>query len=195
MKILKNPKTRAYLEFKSFILSGKFYWFYEEHIYSRDVTWDKDLKPLVPKNKLRASDYVDVPFFSHMFLKRPMDDQKYPTVNSSHLGMVLKVVDEILQYNKIKVNCFYRINGNLTLPMKGHNKTIPHLDHHFNHKIVFIYLTNAGGETVCVDNNLKKQEGFEAPEDGVMSLEGSNQLHYHCLAEKKRRIVVMATYI
>ena len=58
-----------------------------------------------------------------------------------------------------------------------------------------MYLTDAGGETVCVDNNLKKVASFDPPEDGVMLLKATNQLHYPYIPENKRRVIIMASHI
>jgi hypothetical protein len=192
-QILKNPKTDAYCKFKSFVLSNDFPWFYYPRVY--DTTWDFHLKGVVPEDKIRAFNYEDVPFFSHNFLCRPMSETKYPTVNSNHLKMAEKVINEILDYNKITVNCFFRINANLVLPMKGHKKTIPHIDHYWKHNIFFMYLTDAGGETVCVDKNLNEKLIFNPKEDSLMLLKATDTLHYHYLAEKKRRVIIQASHI
>ena len=195
VKTLKNPKTPAYMKFKELILSKDFPWFYNAHIYADGVRWDSHIKGTAPKNKINYADYYDHPWFSHTFLIRPQPERKYPQVNSPHLEACEKIIDEILKHNKIHVDCFYRINANLVLPIKGHKKGIPHLDHRWKHNLLFMYLTDAGGETVCVDNNLKKVASFDPPEDGVMLLKATNQLHYPYIPENKRRVIIIASHI
>jgi|TARA_Y100000296_G_C5096032_1_gene217412 hypothetical protein len=195
VKILKNPKTSAYHKLKDFILFGNFSWFFVPHIYPPDEGWNLNIKGRVPEDKIKTFDCTDHSFFSHQFLERPGERTKYPMVTSSYLKMVEKVISEILDHNKIKINCFYRINANLVLPMKGHKKNVPHLDHYFKHNILLIYLTDAGGETVCADNNLKEIATFDPPEDGVMLFKATNQIHYHYLPENKPRIIIMASHI
>ena len=194
-KVLENPKTLAYRKSKDFILSEFFHWFSYQSIYPSTQEWNDAKDTLPPKDKIRTSDYANIPFFSHTFLKRPRQDKKYPEVNSPHLEMIEKVIYEILDYNKNKINCFYRINANLVPPTKGHKKTIPHLDHAFEHNILLIYLTDAGGETVCVDDNLKEKLIFNPTEDSIMLFKAHKTLHYHYLAEEKNRVIVQASHI
>jgi hypothetical protein len=201
VKILKNPKTDNYYQLKNLVLSNEFPWFYNEYMYPtnkvnlkvnlHDAGLDK-----ISKAELNAFKYTDDCFFSHSFLQRPEGkEHRYPTVNSPHLELYEKVINEIMNHNNIKISCFFRICANLTLPSHGHQKSFPHLDHHFKHNIVLIYFTNAGGKTVCVDNNLKDKAVFDPAEDDIMLFKAWKQLHYHYLAEKKRRVIIMASHI
>ena len=209
-KVLKNPKTDTYRQFKKVILSDDFPWFYIPQTtvplpaqrrlvktgkWNTERKWETELKEIVLKDKVQAFDHVDHPFFSHTFLQRPIPERKYPTVHSSYLKMVTKTIDEILQYNNIHVHCYYRINANLVPPIKGHKKNVPHFDHSWDHNVLIMYLTDAGGETVAVDNNLKKEFSFNPPEDSIIIFKGSNQLHYNYLPEEKRRVIIIVSLI
>tara|TARA_R100000687_G_C6445253_1_gene162503 strand:+ start:1040 stop:1684 length:645 start_codon:yes stop_codon:yes gene_type:complete len=209
-KVLKNPKTDTYLQFKKLILSDDFPWFYtpqtlvpspaervrlKEGKGSTERKWDTELKEILLKDKVQPFNHVDHPWFSHTFLQRPIPERKYPKAHSPYLEMVKKTIDEILQYNNIPVNCYYRINVNLDPPIKGHKKNIPHFDHTWDHNVLIMYLTDAGGETVGLDNNLKKEFSFDPAEDSIMLFKGSNQLHCNYLPEEKRRVIVIMSFI
>lgn len=211
-KLLKNPKTDTYLQFKKFILSDDFPWFYMPQTLApspaeregrikpfmmkgTERKWDIERKEILLKDKVHAFDHIDHPFFSHTFLQRPILERQYPKAHSPHLEIVKKTIDEILKHNNIHMDCYFRINANLDPPIKGHKKNLPHYDHIWEHTIVILYLTDAGGETVAFDNNLKKEFSFDPPEDSIMLFKGSNQLHCNYLPEEKRRVIVIASFI
>ena len=177
MKILNNPQTSNYADLKNFILGDSFPWFWNDHfVYKGNTDYFKD-----------GTDAQDIPFFTHSFLNRPKHTgEKYPTVNSPHIGPVSNVVNEIFDFNSIKVKCVYRMNANLMQPQKGNQKTFAHIDHDFPHKNLIVYLTNVGGETVC------GEERHDPKENDIISFEG---IHYNMLPKKGRRIVLVATYL
>ena len=153
------------------------------------------LDPRIIPGKNDISDYKDSPFFSHSFLIRPTPERKYPSVDSSFLGAFEKVLYEIVDYNNIKINCIYRINANLLYPSKGKQKTLPHIDHTWEHKMILIYLTDAGGETICVDDKLREKLIHDPSEDDVVEFDTNCRLHYCKLPKKDRRIIIVVTYI
>ena len=167
---LKNPKTEKYNKFKTFVLSQNFPWFYYE-------------SSVIGKPQ---------PFFSHGFLLRPNDllmntgGKKYPITNSVHVDHMEEVFQEIADFNNIGVNCIYRMNANVTEPLKNVERSSIHVDHYFPHKNMLIYLTDAGGKTV-VDN-----ESHNPREDDIIIFEGEKHSHYY--PREKRRVVLVVTY-
>jgi len=169
---LHNPKTDLYLEFKNFVLSRDFTWYY----YPSSITDVDDLKS-------------NVSFYNHTFLIRPeFTENKIPTPNCEYLNIVSRLFLEILEFNNVKINYFLRINANCVHPLEKIVSTVPHIDHQFpEHKNAIIYLTNAGGSTVVQD------EIFNPKEDDVIVFGG--EMHNIQTPEKDRRIVLVATFV
>ena len=86
IKVLENPITSNYLQFKDIVLSPSFPWLY--------------------------SFSTKMPFYSHVFLDRP-ENVKFSNPQSELLGLNLKVLDEIIQhnnlFNKLKTAHFLQI--------------------------------------------------------------------------------------
>jgi hypothetical protein len=167
---LKNPKTEKYNKFKTFVLSKNFPWFY----YESSV-----------KGKPN-------PFFSHGFLIRPNDylhtgGKKYPITNSVYVDHMEEVFQEIADFNGIEVNCIYRMNANVTEPLKNVERSSIHCDHPFPHNNMLIYLTDTDGATVCGDDVHNPQE------DDIITFDGKNHFHYY--PREKRRVVLVVTYV
>ena len=164
---LKNPKTARYQTVKEGILSTTFPWYYS------------------------PSDKWNPEFFSHQLLQRPNEisdgNCKYSKPTSSQLEPVIQSLYEIWNHNNINVECVYRVNVNLVMPLMGVKTTSVHVDHSFPHKNILVYLTNAGGKTVC------ENESYDPKEDDVVIFDGLP--HYIHLPAKNRRIVIVATYI
>jgi hypothetical protein len=175
IKNLKNPKTSLYLEFKKYIFSSEFCWYYNSY-----STHDGENPE--PKK------YINIPFYSHNFLQRPEYNGKYPLPNSDKLEMISSVFKEIITHNDINFTTFLRINANCTHPQLNTDIqcTVPHYDHTFPHKNMLIYFSDAGGKTV-VDDKI-----FEPKEDDVIIFEGK---HYYYAPLEKRRIICVATFI
>jgi hypothetical protein len=170
---LYNPKTSLYLEFKNYIFSNSFAWYY----YSKSTS-----------NDLEDENYFNIPFYGHQFLIRPEETQnKISKVNSQHLDTVSKIFLEIFEHNNIKVNYFLRINANCVHPFERVFDTMPHIDHPFEHKNSIIYLTNAGGSTIVGD------EIFNPNEDDVIIFGGEK--HYIQTPKKDRRVILVATFV
>ena len=175
---LKNPKTVNYQRLKENILSDQFSWYYTSSI-NNNNRFKKNYE--LP--------YNEVPFFSHSLIERPVPGQNYSTIRDEYISEFQKIFDEIFSYNNLQLNCFYRMNVNLVQPTKD-QITIPfHSDHPWPHKNILIYLTNAGGETICED------ESFNPSEDDIITFSGYPERHCHKTPIEKNRIIIVSTYI
>ena len=161
---LKNPKTKQYESLKNYILSNNFPWYYNK--WMDGTLW-----------------------FSHGVLIRPTEDKKYSTVNNENILQFQKVLDEIFDYNDLELKCLFRINVNLVTPKKGVQVTPAHWDHHWDHKSMLIYLTDAGGKTYV------EREEFDPKEDDIISFSGYPEKHYYRVPKEKNRVVIVLTYI
>ena len=127
IRVLENPITPNYLEFKGLVLSSKFPWIY--------------------------TNSTKMPFYSHVFLDRP-ENAKFSNPQSELLGLNLKVLDEIIQHNNLFDKYFFlRSNANCVHADTGEQFSEPHIDHRFPHFNLLVYLTNEadGGETIVDD--------------------------------------------
>ena len=174
---LKNPKTDSYQELKNIILGTTFPWFFEQY-----STHGEEMG------------YNNSPFLSHVVLRRPLGDNKYPKVRSAeYVDLFEKVLSEIWDYNDININSILRINLNITLPSSDKRSTVPHTDHPFKHQITLIYLTDAGGKTFINAFPGEEDDVTDPKEDDAIVFDG--QVHCYMLPEKRRRIVLVATHI
>ena len=177
IKSIENPKTQLYTEFKSFVLSKSFSWY-----------WYQESMPFDSPN----DEYHNVPFLSHLFMERPEStESKFPKVNCDYVPTLSKLFLEILKHNNIDVRCFLRMNANCVLSSDRVLNTIPHVDHNYPHKNIVIYLTDSGGNIV-VNNEI-----HDPKEDDVIVFDG--QEHYVQTPKPSkfstRRIVLLATFI
>tara|TARA_B100000287_G_scaffold116707_1_gene108710 strand:+ start:1276 stop:1770 length:495 start_codon:yes stop_codon:yes gene_type:complete len=162
IELLGNPLTQEYDDFKSLVLSDDFPWFIERN----------------PKD--------DFDFYSHVFLERPYSDRRYPAVTSQFMDLANVVMNQIIDYNNLAVNCILRLNANAVHPWYYNSQnTAPHVDHDFPHYNLLVYLTNAGGDTHC------EGQVHEPIEDDVILFEGE---HCHRFPLRDRRVVLVATY-
>jgi hypothetical protein len=172
IKKLHNPKTKLYYDFKHHILSEEFPWFYLEH----------------STPNLFSENYSNVPFYSHSFLLRPEDTQfKLPEKFSDFVDTAHQIFLEILHFNRIPVNCFFRMNANCVQPTREVLNTVPHIDHPFEHNNLIVYLTSSGGSTI-VGN-----ESHSPNEDDVILFGG--ETHYIQTPQEKRRVILVATFV
>ena len=105
IKVLKNPKTNHYREFKSTVLSKEFPWRY-------NVSTNMD-------------------FYSHVFLQRP-ELNGYTEPHSKWTNQNCIVMGEIVDYNGLYKDIpyfFLRANANATHPDSGRQYSDPHVDH------------------------------------------------------------------
>ena len=167
---LKNPKTTNYQKLKKNILSDQFAWYHE-------------------KTASNFQEDNDVPFFSHSVIARPVPNRTYPKITDEYVSEFQVVLDEIFSYNNLKLNCIYRLNVNMVSPANEKMQINFHSDHMWSHNNIIIYLTNAGGETICED------ESFNPSEDDIITFSGYPEKHCHKTSIEKNRIVIVATYI
>jgi hypothetical protein len=148
-----------------------------------------DLKNLVLGNEfpwyMESNPRDSFNFYSHVFLERP-EAKLYPRVTSPHIDLFTEVLEEIFDYNNVSVNCILRMNANAIEPQKLEQQTVWHNDHEFFHTNILIYLTDAGGDT------LVETDEHSPLEDDIIIFRGS---HCHKLPTRKRRVVLVATYI
>ena len=135
IKVLKNPKTDKYLQFKKFILSKEFAWRY-------NISTNMD-------------------FYSHVFLQRP-ELAGYTLPNSSVTNENLQVLAEILDHNGLYKDIpyfFLRSNANATHPDSGRQYSDPHVDHpNTPHSNLIVYLTDTDGDTIVENDRHSPKE-------------------------------------
>ena len=175
---LINPKTNYYKKAKEFILSNNFPWFLESEIVDGYSKEDKE-------------NYAIPSFWSHGVLIRPLDSHEcsYPRVNSQYMPQLEVIFNEIFEYNNLPLKWMYRLNINLVQPHQGKQLTSPHCDHPWPHKNILIYLTDAGGETIC------EGESHNPAEDDIIIFSGYPERHHYKLPKEKNRVVIVGTYI
>jgi hypothetical protein len=174
IKEFLNPKTEEYLKFKKEVLSGHFPWFWTD-----DSVQDEN----------DNSHENPIPLLTHTIIKRPLDPPDftvYPKQNSGYANVVNVILQQIFLYNKINLDCVFRVGINLTMPLVGSNCTLPHVDHDFPHKNLLVYFNESDGDTVCGDDR------FTPKEDAIIVFEGE---HYHYLPSKLRRLVLVCTFM
>lgn len=171
IKILENPKTYFYNNFKEHVLSFRFPLFYE-----REST------------RYEKEGYANIPFYTHDIIKRPeLSHLTLPEPLDSYVEDATRVCKEILDHNSIEIKTFLRIAVNAVHPEKEVVKTVPHVDHRYDHKNLLVYLTSAGGKTFVGTEN------YDPVEDAIITFGGEE--HYHETPISIRRVVLVATYI
>jgi len=182
---LTNPKTRLYKEVKSYILSGRFPWYFHEQQHPDEYHDDNpNAKHMFVHPKMNLDKLGHVPMHNHGFLGRPEPLPRLEDVE--YLPMVYGMMKEILSYNRIHPEVVYRIAANQVRPNSNIDTTHIHIDHYFPHKNMLIYFTDAGGETIIEDDYHDPQE------DDVIVFEG---YHTHNVPKLKTRVVLVATYL
>lgn len=88
-------------------------------------------------------------FFSHMIIDRKYADNDIPAViESPHLEFFRGIFLRYCEKHNIKHELIYRMNINFT----GHSQKdffcSAHVDHGYEHKIMLLYLSESGGNTV-----------------------------------------------
>ena len=90
------------------------------------------------------------------------------------------------------MNSLLRANLNCMYPdVLGNDKpTVPHYDHVFDYNHILIYLTDSGGNTIFLDDDIIE---YEPNEDDIIIF--PKCLHSNRFPQTKRRIVLVATYV
>jgi len=175
-KFLVNPKTDNYINFKSLVLSDRFYWFRSETIKENDIE----------SNRVGFDNYS---YLSHMFLQRPVDSCLYSKENSKYLEYIHQIFKEIVDFNELDPQVIYRMNANAVYPTEKKLPSPLHVDHNFPHKNMIIYLTDPqGGSTIVEDTE------YLPKEDDVLIFDGQSM---HCARppSKDVRIVLVITFL
>ena len=183
LTVLKNPLSDNYKRLKEYILGDVFTW-----VYLEQSTPDDDVDVDVCHPFKGSTEYNNISFFNHSFLTRPIPTKRYSHSNDHPelLERCTWALDDIFTFNDIKYDCIFRIAANLVFPTTGPQLTYPHVDHPWEHKNLIIYLTDAGGKTIC------EEEFHDPAEDDVLLMEGRHHLE---LPKEKRRVVLVATYV
>ena len=164
IKVLENPITPNYLEFKDLVLSSEFPWIY--------------------------TNSTKMPFYSHVFLDRP-ENVKFSNPQSEFLGLNLKVLDEIIQHNNLFDRYFFlRSNANCVHSDSGEQFSEPHIDHRFPHFNLLVYLTNEGdgGETIVED------EKFHPQANNIILFKGKHHMKRPCVGRRVGLISTIFEY-
>ena len=169
----ENPCTPEYIRFKKFVLAVDFPWFYNS-------------------KSTHGGTESDLSFYSHFFLGGTFQhdfacpgQKRYSKVKSEYIDSFDEVLEQIFQCNNMQVNQIHRMNANAVHPVKGNVLSEPHVDHYFPHKNLLIYLTDAGGDTIC------EWQRHTPLEDDIITFEG---LHHMVPPKDKRRVVLVVTY-
>ena len=168
LKQLNNPRTTNYFKAKTLILSNLFNWSY----YPSTI-----------------EDYPgkDIPFYVHSFLDRPNPSKNlfHSEIKDQNLYPISVLLEEIMAANNIQINVLHRLAANAVHPLPTVVKTPKHRDHPWPHLNLLVYLTGAGGATVC------EEDVHEPKENDIIIFEGD---HYHYTPELDRRVVIVATF-
>lgn len=178
IKKLSNPRTQNYFALKQMVNDETFPWFYY---------------PSSVKQKEKYPGHTNHPSYIHTFLERPWNNMTklYPEVRSGSMEYIGEVFAEIARENNFVINCLLRACVNCIEPIDNPQLSIPHVDHDFPHNNLIIYLSDAGGETVVYNDNIVEEH--HPKEDDIILFRSS--LHCYRPSSKKRRLVLVATYI
>ena len=168
IRLLTNPYTEEYKQFKQHVLSNQFAWYW------------------LDCNVLGAQStvvYDNFGFYQQEIVKPPERRDNYV---SPYLKTAFSIFRSILSYNDIEYNRMLRCCVNNTHSTKSHRLSIPHNDHPYPHTNLLVYLTDTNdGETIC------DGQSFYGEEDDVIIFQG-----LHCMRPplNDRRIVIVYTY-
>ena len=84
IKLLHNPKTKDYCDFKRWVLSPEFAWHYNG----------------ASTPDIKNSTHTDLPFYTHTFLGRPESDFYSRVHNSEEVHGVVQILKNILDCNE-----------------------------------------------------------------------------------------------
>lgn len=187
---LKNIKSENYLRLKEYVLSAEFAWYYN----NSSVT--------IIEEETSDEDHINFPFLSHIVVSRPRPSwsksfeecnlKLIPEITSNVISLVYPFLEEIVSVNNLQVNTFLRVNLNCTFPTKGNKLSIVHVDHPFEHKVLIVYFTNSGGETIMYDESDRAHIHFPE-EDDIIIFDG--QSHCNRSPKEDRRVVLVATFL
>ena len=184
MKRLSNPETINYTNFKKWATGSECLWSY---IPSATPNYDD---PTEIEGEQR-----NLPFYTRTILKRPENEFRYPRLEhstSEEAHRVIEVLNEILDFNNIKMSSYLRISLNCVHPEKEIYNTLPHIDHSYPHGNIILYLTDAGGKTYVKNEETSKYEGYDPIENDAVLFSGK---HFMQNPLKKRRVILVSTIL
>ena len=178
-RVLQNPITDEYLEFKRFVLSDSFPWYYK------------------PSTTYVQEGYSANYIYSHKILVGPsaMDGSYIPTSNSDSnlLAIGQKVVEQILKSNNIAFKHIYRMVCNTVYYSDG-IPSVPHIDHpDFFHKNLIVYLTQFECGNIDVYDDDGTMCTYKPNEDDVVTFDFKK----HSINQpsgRDRRVAFVSTY-
>jgi hypothetical protein len=167
---LSNQITADYRQFKNIVTSTEFPWLYSK---TTNINPNEE----------------DCELFCHPLLQRPGKGSRFSKQCSNYTELAVHVAEQVLDYNRIQFETFFRMAVNFTYNTKvGSPK---HEDHPFPHKNLLIYLSSfTDGSTVVCDS--EKIYKSEPKEDLPIVFSG---LHYNEPPSSGNRIVLIATFI
>ena len=173
IRVLKNPITQSYIDFKELISRDNFLWGHAKENYSTGS---------------------HPAYFTHPFILRSFANEiaPVPKIMCEHTNFAWNVVREIFEYNNIQVNLIYRMNLNMTYAQDLDNQFSPvHTDHVYPHENLLIYFTGhnegEGGQVIVND------EAYYTKEDDVITFPGTP--HYMKIPENGFRTALVVTYL
>lgn len=184
MKRLKNPETINYLNFKKWATGSDCLWSY---ISTGTSNYDDPVDI--------EGEQKNLPFYTRTILKRPENEFRYPRLEhstSEEAHGVIEVLNEILDFNNIKMSSYLRISLNCVHPEKEIYNTLPHIDHQYPHGNIIVYLTNAGGKTFVKNEDTSKYEEYDPVEDDIILFSGK---HFMQNPIDNRRVILVATIL
>ena len=172
---LTNPCTQNYQQFQNIIFEPDMTWTYHDPMSFPGEDRDKEL-----------------PYYSHMIVKRPTPGQAFTTITSHLFELSYKVIEEILQANNIQLNTIYRINLNSTT--NGELKQSSwHRDLSFPHNNLLVYMNKFdSGATMVRDKD--NQKSFEPKPNDAITFDGDLE-HCHLTPTSGRRITLVVNYL
>lgn len=170
-KVLQNPTTNLYHNFRNLVLSGDFAWYY-------GISTDT--------SEVNAPGHIHVEYYGHDFVCRP-EALSYSEPVSPFVNQNIQVLREIIDHNNLfESYIFTRTAANCTFPNEGAQLSHPHVDHNFPHFNLIVYLTDTGGETFIED------KVYNPKIHDVILFRGK---HYMKRPTRDRRIILVATIL
>jgi hypothetical protein len=174
MKQLVNPLTEEYRALKKALLTHD------------EVSWLTGDSQVVNKHEGRTVEGKNSRWLHHPFLYRPLDDKLFPWAWSKYAQLASVVCKQILEANGVAPKCFFRINANISLPENPSTPVDDHVDHHFPHHNLLIYLNTCDGDTVNGEHRSSPVE------DKAIMFKG---LHHYYRPTVDWRYVIVATFL
>ena len=178
IKVLKNPITQTYIDFKELITRDNFLWGHAKENYAEGS---------------------HPAYFTHPFVLRPYANEiaPIPKIMCEYTNHAWNVVREILEYNDIHPNLIFRMNLNMTYAQDLKNQYSPvHTDHVFPHENLLIYFTGhkegEGGQVIVGDGEGNDEEYYPEEDDAIIF---PGNPHYMKIPKKGFRTALVTTFL